>query len=461
MEYNLDDIRLGSEWLRGYLKKSDGNNKEIRPLFRAISSEVIKNISLRRTTNRLLIVHGPRGVGKTTLLSYLYFQALSILGEDRVLYFPMKDLSILNISIRDITRIYEYSTLKKLESLQEPVLFLFDDIHMDHMAELALKTLYDRSKNVFVVSTSLFDVTSIASPDLARRAQIHYIPPITFLEYLDMRHMLNPKIKTEINTTTNIFTSFLSINGSTAVNVKRLLYLIPPEAIKEYLINGSLPFWVNSKDFIDSIRETYLTVEHSIYHDLMKLYGLNPETVEKTLYLLLILARTDTISHSYLAKMLNISKPVLLKILEGLRTIGLITPVYPIRYSGSRYLRRSPRYYFVAPSIRSALLYKFGFSEAKYVGNLIRDTISMYTKILPKWELFYTSSTSQRDRSTDFIIKTNAQETIQLDIKRQGDSFNIVLTSTELNRSITVPIEIFLIVLDAFWFKLKYPDWNL
>ena len=164
-------------WEYGDVPKDFNPNKK-RELF----GEILKNLSRRRID----IIVGLRRVGKTTLM----YQTIHKLIENgvkpkNILYFSF-DEEVSDIS--SIVREYEEKVLRDKIRNTRAYLF-FDEIQKLEGWENKVKVLYDmypKTKMVLSGSASL-NIMRGSSESLAGRAKYHYLPPLSFREYLNFK----------------------------------------------------------------------------------------------------------------------------------------------------------------------------------------------------------------------------------------------------------------------------------
>ena len=126
-----------------------------------------------------------RGVGKTTLLSQIYYNARMKLEPNRVLYFSIDELKLNSFTLMDVLK--SYSEIFGIDLHNEKIILLIDEIQYEKNWDLVLKNLYDTT-NIFIIATGSSAVKLKESPDLARRALHKAVYPMTFREYIYLTH---------------------------------------------------------------------------------------------------------------------------------------------------------------------------------------------------------------------------------------------------------------------------------
>jgi uncharacterized protein len=146
-------------------------------LFRYISTFVEK-----RREPRWLAIAGLRGVGKTTLLAQLYtdLQWESI----RKLYISLDQAQDLGFSLSEILTAYEELLGTSFERLDTPIFLFLDEVQYQKTWTVTVKTLFDRSRNVFVIATGSSALSLQVNADSARRMVLEKLYPLGFSEYI-------------------------------------------------------------------------------------------------------------------------------------------------------------------------------------------------------------------------------------------------------------------------------------
>jgi len=140
------------------------------------------------TENRLIVLPGLRGVGKTTVIFQIYEYLLhqKKVAQDRILYFSTDELKAyldgrivdaINIFIQEVHR-------TSLVNLDREVFILIDEAHFDKEWAQAAKIVFDQTKKAFLIVTRSSALNLELSMDVARRAKRGVMFPMNFSEYL-------------------------------------------------------------------------------------------------------------------------------------------------------------------------------------------------------------------------------------------------------------------------------------
>lgn len=259
-------------------------------------------------TNRLSIVLGNRGIGKTTTLAQLANK------NQGSLYLSLYDIEISN----DITEIIKEFVLNGGKYLY------LDEIHKNKDISGVLKFAYDNFKDLSVVATgsSALEILK-SSHDLSRRAIIYKMYGMSFREYLGLFYDIDLKTF-DLDA---ILTTHQDIANGVIENLKEKdLYII--KLFKEYLKFGYYPYHKELPNEILFFQTLRKSIETTIDSDLLNVYpNLSGNTARKLKLLLHAISGNVPRSPNYtdLKKMIDIKDDRTLKeYLTMLENAGLI-----------------------------------------------------------------------------------------------------------------------------------------
>ena len=305
---------------------------------------------------RTFLLPGLRGTGKTTLLGQLYFYALSETPE--VIYISADEARLLGFSLHEVIERY-FDVFRP----KRPVILL-DEVQYDQNWDLTLKVLHDRRK-ALVIATGSSALKLRESPDLARRAVHVDVSPLSFVEYLHLRGKDVERIGLD------------ALFGFRIDELERALSLGTRYAgmADDYLKLGSLPLALEMEGRL-AYDALFSLLERIVYRDLPEFRNFDSSTLDSALRLLTLLAtpKGERFSYDKLSKILGISKSTVIEVVRAFVASGLLIEVPPIG-GLSKKIRRSPKLKFSAPSLRAALLSKFGVVE---LAPLLEDAVALY-----------------------------------------------------------------------------------
>lgn len=212
---------------------------------------------IKNSSSKFMGIYGSRGVGKTTMMIQL---AKSLNYEsDEMLYISCDHPILADISIFElISEFHKYGGK-----------FIFiDELHEAKNFEQELKSVYD-----FVDIKVLFSGSSaikLTNPSFARRFSMYHLPILSFKEYLEL--------ELKINLSSYSFEYILK-NHSNISN--QIINNLQDEKILKhftnYLKHGAYPFYFENKErYKQMVLDTTNTILHS---DLGSIYNLSGEKI--------------------------------------------------------------------------------------------------------------------------------------------------------------------------------------
>jgi hypothetical protein len=137
---------------------------------------------------QVLVVTGPRRVGKTTLLYQAVSELLETVAPDKILYFSFEESPI---SPKDVLEAYEKKILKRPFEEVDKAFVFFDEIQYVSNWPSVLKQFYDLYPNLkfFVSGSSSLLISRQAVEKLAGRFFFLKLKPLTFSEFLELKHV--------------------------------------------------------------------------------------------------------------------------------------------------------------------------------------------------------------------------------------------------------------------------------
>ena len=424
----------------------DQNNKDLlnRFIFIRIEKYINDFIDGKNVENRWITIPGFRGTGKTTLLSQLYHTLLEKgIPRDRLLYLSLDEVTkLLQSNLYEMLEIYETLRGSTLETTKDKLFLFLDEAHYDEKWDATVKTVFDRSKNIFVLVTGSSALALQTSADSARRMHIEKLFPLTFIEYIKLKKHIFPETKLKNNLKHIIFESSSADEVYKKLktfqsSVTKYWSQIEPFEFEKYLTTGTLPFSIGlTKDF-DIYQRVINILEKVIYDDIATLDNYDKNTLDKIWNLLIILSDTDRISLESLAEKIGVEKPTVFKILNTLSKAELIFPVKAYG-SVSKQTTKSPKYPFTAPAIKAALLWKLGkLSPAPPVyGKLLQDVVALYLHKFSSINSHFSVNYDSEKGCADFVVgdtRNNSQIALEVSYGTNKDTSQVKTTMQKLS----------------------------
>lgn len=302
-----------------------------------VNLDFVRNIMDEIDWNeRLLMIKGQRGVGKTTLMTQRIVQTFGPTNTTKVLYVSLDNIYFGTHRLLDF--------IEQFHAQGGKYLFL-DEVHKYKGWSLEIKNAYDEFTDMhFVLSGSSLVNLSDGEADLSRRCITYIMLGLSFREYLRMFHQKDFKKRTLQEV----------LNDGNGICAEVNAQIRPLPLFAEYLRYGYYPFLKEGQSNyyvrIENIVNTIIEVE------LPQLRKLDVGNIRKVKSLLGILSSNvpfalDTVK---LATMAEISRTTLLNYLQILSEARLIQLLYSDATNVKR-LQKPDKIYLENPNMLYAL----------------------------------------------------------------------------------------------------------
>jgi uncharacterized protein len=422
---------------------------------------------------RWMIIPGLRGVGKTTVLAQLYLELKNKNKELDFLFISLDEINnLLKAGLAETLEAYEQILGTSYEKTKKPILIFVDEAQTDPKWAGILKNLYDKTKNVFIVSSGSSAISLQMNADVARRAIVEKLYPLSFSEYGMIKNKVEPVKNLSKEIRQALFFS------ASAEEAYEKLKIMKPEVnqywskidrleIKQYLTIGTLPFALNLKDQSQVFDAISLLLDKVISKDIADLGKFDAKTLGAVKRLLLILAESDAISLYKLEQILQINRQTISEILDVLEKSELLIKV-PAHGANIAVVKKPAKYLFMSPAIRMTFFSIAGIEGTWLTrqGKLLEDAAAFYyhREFLSKGigSISYDSS----EGSADFIFRVDNKIQIAAEIgigkkntrqiaktlKNIKCDYGIVISQGELkldekdDNILMVPLDYFLLI---------------
>jgi hypothetical protein len=261
---------------------------------------------------KVIILYGPRQVGKTTIVKEIQKKNLS-------------DSIYFNCDEPDIREKFENKTSTFLKELiGDKKIIIIDEAQRVKDIGITLKLIIDNFKGIQVIATgsSSFDLANKTAEPLTGRKYEFYLYPLSVEE-------LNPeKNKIEIDRTIE----------------NRMIYGFYPEVI------------VKSAEAEENIK---LIAKSYLYKDILQYQNIkNPNILEKLLQSLALQVGNE-VSYNELSNFLDIDKKTVANYIEILKKAFVIFELKPFSRNLRNELRKLRKIYFFDNGVRNALINNF------------------------------------------------------------------------------------------------------
>jgi len=409
-EYINEQIAQLDFRTRAYVFDNENKKRPSRNIFVKIQSHFDKFIA-GNSAFRWITLTGLRGAGKTTILYQLYHKNKNLDGYFLALSMD-EVVQTLGSSIAEIIENFEEIIGKSISNLDKPLFLFIDEVQYDPNWGIALKTIFDKSNKVFVFSTGSAAVLMNMNADVARRAIHERIYPLSFTEFIKIKHN-----KFEEKGLALELSDILFLGGDAKDVFEKLkkqeqkinkYYLnISRLDFENYLYYGSLPFMIaleNESIIYDQINKS---LERVIYKDMPQIESLSTDVINKIPAILYAIADMDAFNFSSLASRFELSRVKVGEIFSILEKTEVIHRIYPFGSHFNQVTKKPSKYLFSSPAFR-AMYYKMignTISEENARGKLLEDLVGMYlyrfVDSRPGFSLIYDSAQG----GADFIFK--------------------------------------------------------
>ena len=285
-------------------------------------------------SNRLIILFGARGVGKTTMMLQ-YLKENVPLSEER-LYVSLDDLYFANHSIVELAE----------EFIQKGGKYLFlDEIQKYKNWSIEIKNLYDNFPDLYMVLSGSSSTEILKSEaDLSRRALYYRLNGLSFREFINFKAGID----------------FQAFNLAELVeNHKEISYEIsreikPIKEFLEYTSYGYYPFFIEDRSsYHQRIKQIINTV---IEVDIPSVYTIDFKAVQNIKKLLGIIAEIVPFKPNVkkLSEQIGISRESFTRYLKFLEKAEIVNLLYS-QSKGISFLNKPEKIYLNNSNISFAL----------------------------------------------------------------------------------------------------------
>ena len=393
---------MDNEELRNYIATQMGHNHLVQEIVKhqyysrhmvILLKRCIENFIAGDLTERWVVIPGLRGVGKTTLVAQVYdwlYQSRVHNQSDNkinIIYISLDVVRNLGGNLAESLKIYESLLTKRFENLSQPVILFIDETQVDPNWAKLLKTIYDRTSNVFIICTGSAATYLQLDADVAgRRARIERLYPLSFIEYQMLAHKKLPAkgIKQQLLQ--------ICYHSNSAQKVYQQIHELQPildqswakydpNQVEDYLQIGTMPFAL-SRDRNRAHRALMNNIDKVITDDLIsdRRFDFSQSSKIKMKQLLTLLASSNTMpSLNKLGEVLKVDLKNLSEMLEALIKAELLIRIPA--YSSDFAVTRNPvKYQFMSPALRSAYWHITGNQQTAESrrGQLLEDASALH-----------------------------------------------------------------------------------
>ncbi|KKR51020.1 MAG: hypothetical protein UT84_C0003G0015 [Candidatus Curtissbacteria bacterium GW2011_GWA1_40_16] len=406
--YLRNQLAQAENRLRAYTVGRDG-----RPYFKRSAALILEKYVRDFTTlgrePRWVGVPGLRGAGKTTLLAQIYTELNC--GPACKLYVSLDEAKrVLGVGLADILTVYEELLGKVFENLDQPIYLFIDEIQYEENWGLTLKSLYDRSKKVFIFCTGSSAVSLQTNPDISRRIVLEKLFPMSFTEYMMLKDRKLPifglakAIRDAIFSSSDANDAYQKLLRLKA-GVDKYWIGINRLEVDNYLKYGTLPFTLQYTQEPLIYAQIEQTLTNILNKDIPQLSKFESATMAKLSQILYSVSGSSVTSLTSLSKTFNLAINTLTEIFEVFEKSEMLLRIYPY---GSHFgqVKKPSKYLFASPAYRSMFFNLIGstFTYNNYKGQLLEDAVGMYLYRILGLRFGTSLTYDSSDGGADFIV---------------------------------------------------------
>ena len=259
--------------------------------------------------NRLIVIKGAKGVGKTTML--LQHIKRTFQDPEKALYASLDHIWFANHTILELAE-YHYTH-------GGTHLFL-DEVHKYKGWQQEIKNIYDSYPRFHIVVTgsSMLKLEESLTADLSRRHRPYVMEGLSFREYLQLENVA----KLPVLSLEDVLNNHFTIASKITSKVKVLRYF------EKYLVSGYYPFYREEGDgFADRLQQVIDTI---ITSEIPSVGNIEYDSVYKAKQLLAVIAECPpyTLNISSLCSTLQSSRNNVLRLIDLMDKAALVRRLY-------------------------------------------------------------------------------------------------------------------------------------
>ncbi len=387
---------------------------------------------------KINLLSGIRGVGKTTLLAQLYYAPKFIppyrktnygnvvsQNYDKI-YLDVSRLAAEGIGLTEFFNYYQEINNIRFVDLDKKLLILLDEVHYDEKWGLFLKNIFDATKNhknILVVATGSSALRIKLNPDLSRRSLLEELYPLKFNEYVILKNDILPQRGLSDNLIEAVLASkdakeLFEFYRNRQNEISRYFSKLPPDAEQDYLYFGGFPFVLRLKNKKSIVFELVSgVIDKLITKDLLEMKKFSSETISKIKDLLYLIASSDSTDIDKLCNTLKLDYRPVRGVLDVLVQSGVLVEV---KSYGQKFVRvRKPiKFLFISPSLRISILN--GILPPEVKGKILEDYLTLiFWKDFRKKEKKYGGIEIMYDSSSggaDFVLRVGRDKKIIIEV---------------------------------------------
>jgi len=335
----------------------------------------------------IIILNGPRQVGKTSLLRLIEQELISKkIKKEQIFYLNLEEIKILDTLNNDPENIFKYVINPK-----EKKYFLIDEIqYLDNPSNF-LKHIYDKyAEKIKIIATgsSSLELKAKFQDSLTGRKISFSVNPLDFEEFLSFKKFPYLDYLKKKELPLDIKSDF-------------------DNALSEYLIYGGMPAIVlqKNKNLKEKMLDEYIGTY--INKDIRAIGKIENITSFNNLMKILSSQIGNLLNINELSNTTGISRRNVEKYLDLLEFTFVLDRISPFRKNIRAQVAKMPKTYFFDIGIRNAILGNFlDLTSRQDVGSLFENFVFLELKNKAKNKIFFYRTVAKTE--IDFIVEKGA-----------------------------------------------------
>jgi predicted AAA+ superfamily ATPase len=361
-----DALLSANEWWATGKSRIAERYRKKRAAFQQVKKEM--------DSKRIVIISGPRRVGKSVLLHQLGQDLMdSGVPRENIVYYQLDDPSIFPYSDEPLKDIIEYAQARSKGRL----FVLLDEIQAYKEWYKWVKAFQDRGLDIkFVLSGSAsLNIQADANKYLRGRTAEVEIYPLGFNEFLFFSGIEPPRMDKKDA-------------ASIAITYEKI-----SSALEEYLLVGGFPEWFEIKGEADA-KERWLghlladVPKKAIYEDIAAYFNIrNPKVID---LLLSILAANQSkiLSYEAINEVVNLNRATLLDYIGFLKSSYLVFEI-PVYGPPKKQMKAMKKFLLSDQGLRNALMKEYSLKEENMgfaVENVVGIALALNCRPVAYWK---------------------------------------------------------------------------
>ena len=406
IEFRRELEKVNEWWLSGSVKEA-----ERYPFKR----ELFLNLQDELKTRRIIILLGPRRVGKSILLKQMIDSLIkSDISPSSILYYSLDDPALFTYSDNVVKDIIDYYQ-ENIAQGERKYIFL-DEVHSYRDWYKWIKSYYDRYPDLkFILSgSSSLALQRDANRYLRGRTLEVELYPLSLREFFELSGVDVPSV------------ALTGKGKSDKLIVDKLGYKIK-DYFNEYLLVGGFPEWFEVKKLDTPVNRWFSRLindipKKAIYEDVVNLYGVKNPRILELIFTFIAANQSKILAYETINEIARLDRSTLVNYLEFLKVSYLVVEILKFARLKEQ-MKAKKKFLIIDQGLRNAVLKDYQIREEN-IGFIIENLVGLKCFLQAKKEdaqVFYWKI----DDEIDFIMKDRDILPVEVKYKAQISSKEI------------------------------------